>query len=436
MQISLILLASAFAAASASIISLVPVSYIAHPLPTYNHAQNTLTGEYAYNYAGGPSAKEEIKTIDGVTRGAYSYIDGFGVIQSAQYVADDNGFRVLATNVPTAAQIGVNVPQETPEVQAAKAAHFAEHAKAVAALGRKKRSLSYAAVPTAVSSQYHTQKHESLKIAAPVYQEYVSAPIQTYAHARYEEVVPVAHHTAEISSVPTAVSHQSRSQIHKNAHLEYSYPAVQLLKAVPDQVISYHEALEIPAVAPVAVSSVPTAVSSQSRYQVHDSNKIEVHSPLAAAAVPVATDTDTVVVESVKSADVPVATIAAPVVAASVPTAVSSQSKTQIHKGQRMEQLVEVPNFYGGQVIDSYGHPSVAYAPTLDAWSLATPVAISSQSRTQLHSGHTPEVSSSPTVYGSSNLVSRVPLDTPEVAAAKQAHAKAYAAELLKHQGW
>ncbi|XP_046752588.1 uncharacterized protein LOC124415910 [Diprion similis] len=502
MQTALIILSSALAVSTGSIISLVPISYVASPLPTYNHVQNTLTGEYAYNYAGGPSAKEEIKTLDGVTRGAYNYIDAFGIVQSAQYVADKDGFRIAATNVPTDAQVGVNVPLETAEVQAAKAAHFAEHAKAVAALGRKKRSLSHAA--TAVSSQYHHQEHESLKLEAPLYKQYLpAAPLQTYAsyeipvavsavptavshqsrsqthnNARIELSEPlvyaqfassvaavpeqvIGYHEAvapvAVSVVPTAVSHQSRSQIHNNAKIELSTPVAYAqfagpVAAVPEQVISYHEAVApvavsvvptavshqsrsqihnnakielsapvayaqfagpvaaVPeqvisyheAVAPVAVAAVPTAVSSQSRFQVHNSQTVEVQNPPhvepVVSVAPIAPEVDSVVVEAktAAAAAIPVATVA------SVPTAVSSQSRTQVHSGQRVE--IEAPQVYAAQLIDSYGNPAVAV--------------------------------SSETLYAPSHLVAQLPRDTPEVAAAKVAHAKAYAAELEKHQGW
>jgi len=37
-------------------------------------------GQYRYGYSGGPSAKHEERTLDGVTRGSYSYIDGNGIV--------------------------------------------------------------------------------------------------------------------------------------------------------------------------------------------------------------------------------------------------------------------------------------------------------------------------------------------------------------------
>nr|CAD7455344.1 unnamed protein product [Timema tahoe] len=67
---------------------------------TQYHAQDEL-GQYSYGYSGGPSAKQETRTLDGVTRGGYSYIDAHGLVQSASYVSDPiNGFRVAATNLP------------------------------------------------------------------------------------------------------------------------------------------------------------------------------------------------------------------------------------------------------------------------------------------------------------------------------------------------
>jgi len=54
-----------------------------------------------FRYSGGPAAKEETRTADGITRGSYSYIDGHGITQFANYISDPvNGFRVAATNLP------------------------------------------------------------------------------------------------------------------------------------------------------------------------------------------------------------------------------------------------------------------------------------------------------------------------------------------------
>ncbi|XP_011303416.1 uncharacterized protein [Fopius arisanus] len=66
-----------------------------------HHTQDSL-GQYDYSYAGDTSAKTESRSLDGTTRGAYSYIDANGLLQQVHYIADHNGFRVLATNLPEA----------------------------------------------------------------------------------------------------------------------------------------------------------------------------------------------------------------------------------------------------------------------------------------------------------------------------------------------
>lgn len=78
-------------------------------------------GQYSFGYSAPGSARSEVRTSNGATRGTYSYVDETGVIQTAQYVADgENGFRVFATNLPQAP-----LPvQDTPEVMAARTAHL------------------------------------------------------------------------------------------------------------------------------------------------------------------------------------------------------------------------------------------------------------------------------------------------------------------------
>ncbi|XP_055922729.1 uncharacterized protein LOC129953512 [Eupeodes corollae] len=92
------------------------------------HSQDGI-GQYAYGYNDHLSAKQEIKSLNGVTRGSYSYIDSNNVLQTVDYVADAGGFRVSATNLPKPVEAPIataqNIPQqvaETPEVAAAKSA--------------------------------------------------------------------------------------------------------------------------------------------------------------------------------------------------------------------------------------------------------------------------------------------------------------------------
>ncbi|KAG8235991.1 hypothetical protein J437_LFUL016524 [Ladona fulva] len=123
-----------------TIVAPAPVAYAGHlGVSSQYHAQDEL-GQYSYGYAGGPSAKSEVKTFDGVTRGGYSYVDAEGKVQNVNYVADGLGFRVAATNLPVAPQpipaeplIAPAPVEDTVEVASAKAAHFAAHAEAKAA---------------------------------------------------------------------------------------------------------------------------------------------------------------------------------------------------------------------------------------------------------------------------------------------------------------
>ncbi|KAM0730731.1 Cuticle protein 6 [Formica fusca] len=85
----------------------VPTSYVLPVMPyrflhsSLHHTQDSL-GQYDYSYTGDSSAKTESRSLDGTTRGAYSYIDPNGILQQVHYIADHNGFRVLATNLPEA----------------------------------------------------------------------------------------------------------------------------------------------------------------------------------------------------------------------------------------------------------------------------------------------------------------------------------------------
>ncbi|KAL5292261.1 hypothetical protein ACFFRR_011198 [Megaselia abdita] len=77
--------------------------------------------EYHFGYNDGQSARQEVRTADGVVRGAYSFVDANGVIQTVSYTADPyNGYVVLDKDGKSS--VGV---AETPEVKAAREAHLA-----------------------------------------------------------------------------------------------------------------------------------------------------------------------------------------------------------------------------------------------------------------------------------------------------------------------
>lgn len=99
---------------------------VAVPVAHQYHSQDTL-GQYTYGYADGFSAKSEVRSLDGKTSGAYSYVDSDGKLQSVQYTADDtNGFQVAGTNLPIAKEEEAAKPvEDTAEVAAAKKEHLA-----------------------------------------------------------------------------------------------------------------------------------------------------------------------------------------------------------------------------------------------------------------------------------------------------------------------
>ncbi|XP_053664786.1 pupal cuticle protein [Anopheles marshallii] len=143
---AVLLLASATASAS----------YLGVALSSQYQAHDGIGG-YAYGYAEPNSQKHETKDAHGITHGGYSYVDANGHVQSVKYTADPiHGFQVSGTNLPKGPAphavpvpawnayayapvvLGHNgAPIETPEVQAAKAAHFAAHAAAKARLHKR-----------------------------------------------------------------------------------------------------------------------------------------------------------------------------------------------------------------------------------------------------------------------------------------------------------
>ena len=135
---------------------------------TQYHAQDDF-GQYSFGYNDPNSQRQEIKTADGVVRGAYQYVDEAGVLQTVEYIADEGGFRVAATNLPTGPAAPV---VDTPEVAAAKVAHFA-------ALEEQERS---AQIPVAVAPV--------VQAAAPVVQ--AAAPVVQAAAPSVQVSVPLA----------------------------------------------------------------------------------------------------------------------------------------------------------------------------------------------------------------------------------------------------
>ncbi|KAL3267826.1 hypothetical protein HHI36_006959 [Cryptolaemus montrouzieri] len=86
-----------------------------HPIHSLYHSQD-YNGQYTYGYATPMITRNEVRTMDGMTRGGYSYMDSNGILQTVHYTSDPiHGFQVAATNLP----------QDLPDVAAAKARHLA-----------------------------------------------------------------------------------------------------------------------------------------------------------------------------------------------------------------------------------------------------------------------------------------------------------------------
>ncbi|XP_034657936.1 uncharacterized protein LOC117894810 [Drosophila subobscura] len=81
-------------------------------------------GQYSYGYVAPLYSKHETRTVDGVIRGTFSYVDARGETQTTDYVADTEGFRVSSSHGQQRAN------EETPEVAALRAQHLAAHAQA------------------------------------------------------------------------------------------------------------------------------------------------------------------------------------------------------------------------------------------------------------------------------------------------------------------
>ncbi|XP_068221062.1 uncharacterized protein [Palaemon carinicauda] len=101
-------------------------------------------GQYAFGFSGGDAARSESRDAYGNVRGSYNYIDSDGKRQTQHYVADENGFRVIGSNIPEgpkalpaqqdAPVVALPNPvQDTPEVAAAKAAFVKAYNEAAVA---------------------------------------------------------------------------------------------------------------------------------------------------------------------------------------------------------------------------------------------------------------------------------------------------------------
>ncbi|XP_030560790.1 uncharacterized protein LOC115762628 [Drosophila novamexicana] len=99
-------------------------------------------GQYAYGYAEPHSTKQEVRSLDGITRGSYSYRDAAGKLQTVDYTADAKGFHVAATNLPQRQfpAAAAHNSADAVEVAAASQSHLAAHEAARLRLAQAQQS--------------------------------------------------------------------------------------------------------------------------------------------------------------------------------------------------------------------------------------------------------------------------------------------------------
>lgn len=171
-----------------------PLAYTAPVVPvsvsSQYHAQDNI-GQYSYGYADGLSSKAESRSLDGITRGAYSYVDAEGKLQSVHYTADDvNGFQVAATNLPVAPLAPVvktiDVPkpvEDTPEVAKAKEEHFAAVEEVKARLAADPvEVLNYVAPVTAYAAPLTSFAAPGAYYTSPAYPYYYNPYGPTFGY--------------------------------------------------------------------------------------------------------------------------------------------------------------------------------------------------------------------------------------------------------------
>merc|ERR1712106_469741 len=178
------------------------------------------------------------KTADGVVRGAYRYIDTNGVVQTVEYIADAAGFRVAGTNLPVASAALPVAVQDTPEVAAAKQAHF--EAVAAAIQPEDESYEGYNAAPLPV-------------VSAPVVDNTITFPeVAPYVAVEAPEQIAVVDTSAPISDVASIPAFENLPPV-----ATYSQQIYYGAAAAP-AIISYAQApVAVVNTVPVAAASVP-----------------------------------------------------------------------------------------------------------------------------------------------------------------------------------
>lgn len=262
---------------------------VAAPAPTIvktqYHSQDEL-GQYAFGYVGDASTAHEVRTLDGAVRGSYTYVDADGKLQTATYVADKNGFRVEATNLPVspsaATKSALPLPepvQPTPEVQAATAAHLQAVAEVKAARARRSAPAQGYLPPPAPAAKKETEA-APLPVKKVVKVHAAPVPSVVHAHAAPAVISPVVHaHAAPLVPVPAVHTEGAPLVLPQAAPFPLAAQAV-FVRADPEVL---QRVVEVPLAAPAplaaapilpALDVVPAAAPTQVLSQFHSQNEL------------------------------------------------------------------------------------------------------------------------------------------------------------------
>lgn len=177
-----------------------PLTYTAAPVAiapavtkSQYHAQDEF-GQASFGHSEPGQAHAAVRDAAGGVRGSFSYVAPDGRVLTTNYIADHNGYRVASNALPVAPSTVLAGPlpvQDTPEVVAAKAQHFAAVAEAQARSGRKKRGvIAPAAVTYAASPYVHSTVlganvfgHSTVTYASPAVHALAASPAITYSAA-------------------------------------------------------------------------------------------------------------------------------------------------------------------------------------------------------------------------------------------------------------
>ncbi|XP_049951225.1 cuticle protein-like [Schistocerca serialis cubense] len=221
------------------------------PISTQFRAQDEL-GQFTFATAGDNQGRVESKSLDGAVRGAYSYVDPTGKLVNVQYVADDNGFRVVgANNLPEARSSAPAPVSDTPEVVAARAlfqkqyeeAARAAEASAEQTLSRRRRQavLPVPVLLPAARTTVKVARYEPVDAAVP------ASTRKVELKEKEEEVLAAAPVPLPLAYAVPAVPAAPKAKVHQLEAVDAAVPAATRKLEVKEKEAELVPLLPLPA---------------------------------------------------------------------------------------------------------------------------------------------------------------------------------------------